>query len=64
MLVHVTSAAVTLWDDLTAGKSTAIWQAPGEITSAQIHEDHVVVSTVGGDVHVLKASSASLERIS
>jgi hypothetical protein len=64
ILVHATSTAITLSEDLTAGKSTAIWQAPGEITSAQIHEDHIVVSTVGGDVHVLKASSVGLERIS
>jgi hypothetical protein len=64
ILIHITSTAVTLWEDLTTGKSTAIWQAPGEITSAQIHGDRIVVSTVGGDVHVLKASSASLERIS
>ena len=63
-LIHVTSTAITLWEDLTSGKSTAIWQAPGEITSTQIHEDRIVVSTVGRDVHVLKASSASLERIS
>jgi hypothetical protein len=63
-IVHVTSTAITLWDDITTGKSAAIWQAPGEITSAQVDEDHVVVSTVGGDVHVLKASSASLESVS
>lgn len=63
-MIHVTATAITLWEDLISGKSRAIWQAPGEITSAQIHQDHVVVSTVGGDVHVLKASSSSLERVS
>jgi hypothetical protein len=64
ILAHVTATAITLWDDLTTGKSLAIWQAPGEITFAQIHQDTIVVSTVGGDVHVFKASSSSLERIS
>lgn len=62
-LIHVTPTAVTLWDDLEAGNSTAIWQAPVEITSAQISEGTIIVSTVGGDVHVLKATSGNLDCI-
>lgn len=62
-LVNVTATAVTLWDNVETGKSAAIWQAPGEITSAQISEDRIVVSTVGGNVHVLKASATNLECI-
>ena len=62
-LIHATATAVTLWEDLKAGKSAAIWQAPAEITSAQVYQDYIVASTVGGDVHILKATSASLERV-
>jgi hypothetical protein len=58
----VTATAVSLWDDLSAEGALSTWQAPSEITSGQVSGEYIVLSTVGGTVHVLKASSTGIER--
>lgn len=63
MLIHVAASGVSIWSDVTNGSASASWQAPAEITAASIHNDQLAVSTRGGKVHILKATTASLDLV-
>lgn len=63
VLIHVAASGVSIWSDVTNGSALASWQAPAEITSASIHNEALAVSTRGGKVHILKATTSSVELV-